>query len=212
VRRVRSFRGRHEQKCQREAQLEGPLWGPPFERRAARLVDLKAALLAEARAHGPDGSRMRSPQLARCSRDQLRRRMGQHGAAFGRGRGGGCEKKKTHGSGTQEGCSARSRQGSEARVSKQRAHSVGSAAAAAVTRVLSSTISSTMCAASANEDSRGDDASEVVREVVRMLYVARLHNGTGTSVRAHDPPRADSFSRAAMLPLARIRGSRSICI
>ena len=35
----------------------------------ARLVDLKAALLAEARAHGPDGSRMLSPQLARCSRD-----------------------------------------------------------------------------------------------------------------------------------------------
>jgi hypothetical protein len=37
---------------------------------------------------------MRSPQLARCSRDavQLRRRMGQHGgAALGRGRGGGCE-------------------------------------------------------------------------------------------------------------------------
>ena len=41
-----------------------------------------------------------------------------------------------------------SRQGSVTRVSKQRAHSVGSAAAAAVTRVLSSTISSTMCAAS----------------------------------------------------------------
>ena len=43
----------------------------------ARLVDLKAALLAETSARGPDGSRMRSPQLARCSRDQLRRRMGQ---------------------------------------------------------------------------------------------------------------------------------------
>ena len=57
----------------------------------ARLVDLKAALLAEARAHGPDGSRMRSPHLARCSRDQFRRRMGQHGAALGRARGGGCE-------------------------------------------------------------------------------------------------------------------------
>ena len=41
----------------------------------------------------------------------------------------------------QEGCAARSRQGSVTRVSKQRAHSVGSAAAAAVTRVLSSTIS-----------------------------------------------------------------------
>ena len=45
---------------------------------------------------------------------------------------------------TQEGCAARSRQGSVTRVSKQRAHSVGSAAAAAVARVLSSTISSTM--------------------------------------------------------------------
>jgi len=43
----------------------------------ARLVDLKAALLAETRARGPDGPRMRSPQLARRSRDQLRRRMGQ---------------------------------------------------------------------------------------------------------------------------------------
>jgi hypothetical protein len=31
----------------------------------ARLVDLKAALLAETRARGPDRSRMRSPQLAR---------------------------------------------------------------------------------------------------------------------------------------------------
>ena len=57
----------------------------------ARLVDLKAALLAETRARGPDRSCMRSPQLAWCSRDQLRRRMGQHGAALGRGRGGGCE-------------------------------------------------------------------------------------------------------------------------
>ena len=34
---------------------------------------------------------MRSPQLARCSRDQLRRRMGQHGAALARGRCGGFE-------------------------------------------------------------------------------------------------------------------------
>jgi hypothetical protein len=48
----------------------------------ARRVDLKAALLAETRACGPDKSRMRLPQLARCSRDQLRRRMGQHGAAL----------------------------------------------------------------------------------------------------------------------------------
>jgi hypothetical protein len=49
---------------------------PPFERRACaspRLVNLKAALLAETRARGPDGSRMRSPQLARRSRDQLSR-------------------------------------------------------------------------------------------------------------------------------------------
>ena len=29
----------------------------------------------------PDGPRMRVPQLARCSRDQLRRRMGQYGPA-----------------------------------------------------------------------------------------------------------------------------------
>jgi len=54
------------------SRLEGPLRRPPFERRAlARLVDLKAALLAEARARGPDGPRMRVPQLAWCSRDQL---------------------------------------------------------------------------------------------------------------------------------------------
>jgi len=51
-------------------------------------------------------------------------------------------------------------------VSKQRSHSVGSAAAAAVTRVLSSTISSTIDVRRVREDSRGDDASEVVREVV----------------------------------------------
>jgi hypothetical protein len=67
---------------------------------------------------------------------------------------------------TQEGCAARSRQGSVARVSKQRSHSVGAAAAAAVTRVLSSTISSTIDVRRVREDSRGDDASEVVREVV----------------------------------------------
>jgi hypothetical protein len=46
-----------------------------------------------------------------------------------------------------------SRRGSVTQVSEQRAHSVGSAAAAAgvapLTRVLSGTISSTMCAASA---------------------------------------------------------------
>ena len=73
--------------------LEGASGAPRLNVALARLVDLKAALLllAEARARGPDGLRMRSPQLARCSRDQLRRRMGQHGAALARGRGGGCE-------------------------------------------------------------------------------------------------------------------------
>jgi len=59
--------------------LEGASPPPPVLNVAlARLVDLKAVLLAETRARGPDGSRMRSPQLARCSRDQVRRRMGQH--------------------------------------------------------------------------------------------------------------------------------------
>ena len=52
------------------------------------------------------------------------------------------------------GCAARSRQGLVERVSEQRAHSIGSAAAAALVaplvRVLSSAISSTMCAASEN--------------------------------------------------------------
>ena len=71
--------------------LDGACDAPRLNVALARLVDLKAALLAETSARGPDGSRMRSPQLARCSRDQLRRRMGQHGAAFGRGRGGRCE-------------------------------------------------------------------------------------------------------------------------
>jgi hypothetical protein len=80
-----------EKKCQRGWRSRGPCGGPPLSVALARLVDLKAALLAETRARGPDGSRMRSPQLARCSRDQLRRRMGQHGGALGRGRGGGCE-------------------------------------------------------------------------------------------------------------------------
>ena len=80
-----------EKKCQRGWRSRGPCGGPRLSVALARLVDLKAALLAETRARGPDGSRMRSPQLARCSRDQLRRRMGQHGGALGRGRGGGCE-------------------------------------------------------------------------------------------------------------------------
>ena len=52
------------------------------------------------------------------------------------------------------GCAARSRQGSVEWVSEQRAHSIGSAAAvvpaAPLMRVLSSAISSTMCAASEN--------------------------------------------------------------
>jgi hypothetical protein len=80
------------------SQLEGACGAPRLNVALARLVDLKAALLAEARACGltglrgsGDGPRIRVPQLARCSRDQLRRWMGQHGAALGRGRGGGCE-------------------------------------------------------------------------------------------------------------------------
>jgi len=56
----------------------GRLRGPLFERRAARLVDLKAALLAEARAHGPDGSRMRSPQLARSWSARRQPRIDAH--------------------------------------------------------------------------------------------------------------------------------------
>ena len=59
-------------KCEREASLDGPCDAPRLNVALARLVDLKAALLAEARARGPDGPRMRLPQLARCSRDQLR--------------------------------------------------------------------------------------------------------------------------------------------
>jgi hypothetical protein len=69
-----------------EGASRGRLWGltgaPRLSVALARLVDLKAVLLAETRARGPDGSRMRSPQLARCSRDQLRRRMGQHGRSW----------------------------------------------------------------------------------------------------------------------------------
>jgi hypothetical protein len=43
----------------------------------ARLVDLKAALLAETRARAALTDRTCArAQLARCSRDQLRRRMG----------------------------------------------------------------------------------------------------------------------------------------
>jgi hypothetical protein len=42
-----------------------PCGAPRLSVALARLVDLKAVLLAETRARGPDGSRMRSPQLAR---------------------------------------------------------------------------------------------------------------------------------------------------
>ena len=49
--------------------------------RAPWTVDLEVALLAERRARGRDGQRMRSPQLARCSRDQIRLQM----AALARG-------------------------------------------------------------------------------------------------------------------------------
>ena len=52
-----------------------------FERAQAKRAHLKVALLAERHARGPDGQHMRSPQLARCSRDQIRLRM----AALARG-------------------------------------------------------------------------------------------------------------------------------
>ena len=54
---------------------KGAELGPPFERAQAKRAHLKVALLAERRARGRDGQRMRSPQLARCSRDQIRLRM-----------------------------------------------------------------------------------------------------------------------------------------
>ena len=94
-----NYWGKNSKKSQRAARrVRGRLsrapaacGAPRLNVALARLVDLKAALLAETRARGPDGSRTRSPQLARCharcSRDQLRRRMGQHGAALARGRG-----------------------------------------------------------------------------------------------------------------------------
>ena len=41
---------------------------PSFKRAQAKREHLKVALLAERHARGPDGQRMRSPQLARCSR------------------------------------------------------------------------------------------------------------------------------------------------
>ena len=55
--------------------------GPSFERAQAKRANFKGALLAERHARGPDGQHMRSPQLARCSRDQIRLRM----AALARG-------------------------------------------------------------------------------------------------------------------------------
>ena len=73
------------------------------------------------------------------------------------------------------GCAARSRQGAVERVSEQRAHWIGSAAAVApvapLVRVLSSAISSTMCAASENT-AAVTDAGEVVGEVVRRMEAA----------------------------------------
>jgi hypothetical protein len=61
-------------------------------------------------------------------------------------------------------------------VSKQRAHSVRSAAAAAVTRVLFEQHDRfpRRSVRRVREDSRGDDASEVVREVVRRVEAAVL--------------------------------------
>ena len=62
-------------------QPKGAKLGPSFKRAQAKREHLKVALLAERHARGPDGQRMRSPQLARCSRDQIRQRM----AALARG-------------------------------------------------------------------------------------------------------------------------------
>ena len=62
-------------------QPKGPELGPSFKRAQAKRARLKVALLAERHARGPDGQRMRSPQLAQCSRDQTRLRM----AALARG-------------------------------------------------------------------------------------------------------------------------------
>ena len=56
-------------------ELGAPSWAPHLNARAEGSVDLEVALLAERRARGRDGQRMRSPQLARCSRDQTRLRM-----------------------------------------------------------------------------------------------------------------------------------------
>ena len=64
-----------EKKRDRVAHSKGRELRPPFERAQAKRAHLKVALLAERRARGRDGQRMRSPQLARCSRDQIRLRM-----------------------------------------------------------------------------------------------------------------------------------------
>ena len=61
-------------------QPKGPELGSSFKRAQAKRVPQRA-LLAERHARGPDGQRMRSLQLARCSRDQIRQRM----AALARG-------------------------------------------------------------------------------------------------------------------------------
>ena len=70
-----------QKKIDRVAQPKGAELGPSFKRAQAKREHLKVALLAERHARGPDGQRMRSPQLARCSRDQIRLRM----AALARG-------------------------------------------------------------------------------------------------------------------------------
>jgi hypothetical protein len=88
-------------------------------------------------------------------------------------------------------------QGSVARVRKQRAHSVGSAAAAAVTRVLSSKHDFLDDVRRVREDSRGDDASEVFAGDARK----RGHcQRTRTQSRYASPPRAAQRSQAGRRP------------
>ena len=118
-----------------------------------------------------------------------------------------CRKAKTaHGSSEQEGCAARSRQGSVARVSKQRAHSVRSAAAAAVTRVLFEQHDRfpRRSVRRVREDSRGDDASEVVREVVRRVEAAVL-GAVAPALPAGGTAgkEAEKFNYRSMRPLTR---------
>ena len=78
-------------KSQRGSTLARAPVGPPFERRACASCRPQGGAAGGGARARPDGPRMRVPQLARYSRDQLRRRMGQHGAALGSGRGGRCE-------------------------------------------------------------------------------------------------------------------------